>query len=460
MNKDTNTASSGSMSSAGPSDNSAGPSVNAASSVSRRKFLGAAGLSAAAVGLAACSSGGGTGASGGKSTGKATLNMWSWYTEDQPVWASVIDEFHAKYPNIQVVPRTFGSLADYSPALEAAVSAGSAPDIFAPATLAISYGKAGIVLDLKSQLGSSFINEFFPSINQEYADGDKQYAIGWEAQMFRIFYNPDILKKAKVDFPETWDDLITASAQIRSKTGLAPVALNGNPSNNVADFYLPLVTQASNNPNLVYQLDNLSNGTSWNSQYPVEAFQMMQKLQQNQVFESGADAVTYDEALALFYTQKSAMLFFGSFIVPGLLTSASPAFNKLYKVGMTPSWTSGARHWGANQAGAGWSVNAQSPNVDAALEWLKFIYEPSRYATIMQKSSSMAATMTAAAEGSNPIVKEMASWITDNGCNHILFGVGSETAVGNAAAGVLGGKLTPTAAAAQTQSAVETARHA
>jgi ABC-type glycerol-3-phosphate transport system substrate-binding protein len=432
--------------------------------MSRRTWLGVAAASAASIGLAACSSSGGATPASGGSTGKtgkkATVNMWSWYTEDQPVWGSVIDEFQAAYPSIQVVPRTFGSLSDYSPALEAAVAAGSAPDIIAPATLAISYGRAGILLDLKSALGSSFINDFFPSTNQEYSDGDKQYAVGWEAQMFGLFYNPEILSKAGVDFPETWDDLITASAQIKSKTGLVPVSLNGNPSNNAADFYLPLVTQASNNPDLVYQLDNLSNGASWNSTYPVQAFEMLQKLQQNGVFEAGAGAVTYDEALALFYTGKSAMLSFGSFIVPGLLTSASPAFNKLYKVGMTPAWTSGARHWGANQAGASWGVNAQSPNVDAAVEWLKYIYEPSRYATIMQKSSSMAATMTAAAQGTNPIVREMASWITDNGCNHILFGVGSETAVGNAAAGVIAGKLSPTAAAAQAQSAVETARRA
>jgi raffinose/stachyose/melibiose transport system substrate-binding protein len=454
MSENLDTASSGSISPDGPSAD-----AMSTVSMSRRKFLGTAGLSAAAVGLAACSpSNSGATASGGGSTGKkATIQMWSWYTEAQPVWPSVIAEFHSAHPNIQVVPRTFG-FAEYSPAIEAAVAAGSAPDIFAPGTLAISYGRAGLLLDLKSAMGTSFTKDFFPSTNQEYSDGDKQYGIGWEAQMFGLFYNPDILKEAKVDFPETWDDLISASVQIRSKTGLTPVAQNGNPSNNVADLYLPLVTQASNDPNLVYQLDNSSSGATWNSKYPIEAFQMMQKLQQSGVFEAGADAVTYDEALALFYTERSAMLYFGSFIVPGLLTSASPAFNKLYQVGQTPAWTSGARHWGANQAGAGWSVNAHSPNIDAALEWLNFIYEPSRYETIMQKSSSMAATMTAAAAGTNPIVREMASWITDNGCNHILFGVGSETAVGNAAAGVLGGKLSPTAAAAQVQSTVEAAR--
>jgi raffinose/stachyose/melibiose transport system substrate-binding protein len=456
MNENMNATSGGSIP---PTRNSA--RAASGGTMGRRAFLGVAAVSAASVGLAACSSPGtGTPAAvgTGKTGKKATVNMWSWYTEDQPVWTSVIDEFHATYPNITVVPRTFGSLSDYSPALEAAVAAGSAPDIIAPATLAISYGKAGILLDLKSALGSSFINEFFPSTNQEYSDGDKQYAVGWEAQMFGLFYNPQLLAKAGVDFPETWDDLITAAAQIKSKTGLVPVSLNGNPSNNAADFYLPLVTQASNNPDLVYELDNLSNGASWNSTYPIQAFEMLQKLQQAGVFEDGAGAVTYDEALALFYSGKSAMLSFGSFIVPNLLTSATPAFNKLYKVGMTPAWTSGGKHWGANQAGAGWGVNAQSANVDAALEWLKFIYEPSRYATIMEKSSSMAATMAAAAQGTNPIIREMASWITDNGCNHILFGVGSETAVGNAAAGVIAGKLSPATAAAQTQSAVETAR--
>jgi ABC-type glycerol-3-phosphate transport system substrate-binding protein len=437
---------------------------NLKSAVTRRQFLGTTAVSAAAVGLAACTSSGSSGSSsssspsisGGKTGKKATVAFWSWYTESESAWGPVIDEFHAKYPNIQVKPRTFGSLPDYAPALEAAVAAGSAPEILAPATLAISYGRSGIVVDLKSALGSSFLDGFFPSINREYSDGGKQYAIGWEAQMFGLFYNPDIIKKAGVDMPETWDDLISVSAQIRSKTGLVPVSLVGNPSNNVIDFYLPLVTQASNNPNLVYQLDN--NG-QWENQHVVQAFEMVQKLQSHGVFETGATSVTSAEALALFYSQKSAMMFFGSFIVPGLLTSASPAFNKLYQVAQTPAWTSGARHWGGNQAGAGWSVNAHSPNVDAALEWIKFIYEPTRYAQIMKASNAMAATTTAAAAGTNPIVREMASWITDNGCNHILFGVGSETAVGNASAGVLGGSLSPTAAAAQVQSAVKTARH-
>lgn len=434
--------------------------------LSRRNFLTAAAAASGAAVLGACGGGTGTSSGGGSHTGggnsgkKATLEVWSWYTEDNPVWGYITSEFHDAYHNIRVKPRTFGSLADYSPALESAVSAGSTPDIFAPATLALSYGESGIALDLKGALGARFLDGFFPSINKEYSANGKQYAIGWEAQMFGIFYNPDIMRKAGVDVPETWDDLISAAGTIKSKTGKVPVALNGNPSNNAADFFLPLITQASDDPNLVYQLDQQVGGKKWTDPYVVQAFEMLQRLQSNHVFETGADAVTYNEALALFYTQKSAMLYFGSFIVPGLLTSATKEFNKLYRVAQTPAWKSGARHWAGNQAGAGWSVSAKSPNVDAAVEFLKFIYEPSRYAVIMQKSSAMAATIAAAAKGQNPIVREMASWIKDNGSNHILFGVGSETAAGNAAAAVIGGKLTPQKAAAQIQTQVDQARHA
>ena len=393
-----------------------------------------------------------------KSAGKVTnVEIWSWYTEDEPVWPSLQKEFHDAYPTLTFTPRTFGSLSDYSPALEAAVSAGTAPDIIAPATLAISYGEAGIVVDLKKELGSSFLDGFFPSINAEYSYKGKQYGIGWEAQMFGLFYNPDLLKKAKVDFPETWDDVI-AMVPAFEKLGLVPMALNGNPSNNAADFFLPLITQASNDPTLCLKLDQLTEpGVSWDSKPVIDAFTMLEKLSKAGVFEKGADGVTYNEALALFYTEKAATLSFGSFIIPGLLTSASKSFNQLYQVGQWPAWKSGAKHWSANQAGAGWSVNAHG-HVEEALTLIKWLYNPARYANIMNASDDMPATEAAAAKTANPKQRLMASWVKDNGCDHILFGVGSETAAGNVAAAVIGGKMTPKQAAAAVESQVKAAR--
>lgn len=393
-----------------------------------------------------------------KSAGKVTdIKIWSWYTEDEPVWPALQKEFHEAYPSLSFTPRTFGSLSDYSPVIESSVAAGTAPDILAPATLAISYGEAGIVVDLKKELGSSFLDGFFPSMNAEYTYNGKQYGIGWEGQMFGLFYNPELLKKAKVDYPETWDDVI-AMAPAFHKLGLVPMALNGNPSNNAADFFLPLITQASNDPTLCLKLDQLTEpGISWNSKPVIDAFSLLEKLAKSGVFETGADGVTYDEALALFYTGKSATLSFGSFIIPGLLTSATKSFNALYQVGQWPAWSTGAKHWSANQAGAGWSVSAHG-HVEEALTLIKWLYEPNRYAAIQNSASDMPATIAAAAKTANPKQRMMASWITENGCDHILFGVGSETAAGNVAAAVIGGKMSPTQAAAAVESQVKSAR--
>lgn len=431
--------------------------------LSRRSFLTNAGLVAGSVALGGVFKSKSSAVFSSKanvrdSTKVTNINMWSWYTEDETVWPKVVAQFHDSHPSIKVTPRTFGTLADYSPAIESAVSAGSAPDILAPATLAISYGEAGIVVDLKKELGSKFLSGFFPSINAEYSANGKQYGIGWEAQMFGLFYNPALLEKAGVQFPETWKDVIESVPKFK-KQGLVPVALNGNPSNNAADFFLPLITQASNDPSLCLKLDQLTEkGISWNSKPVVEAFQMLENLVKAGVFETGAGGVTYDEALALFYTGKAAMLSFGSFIVPGLVTSASKKFNAEYKVGQWPAWKPGAKHWSANQAGAGWSVNAHG-NVDAALTFLKWLYEPGRYAAIQNAANDMPATIEAAAKTKNPHQREMASWITENGCDHILFGVGSETAAGNVAAAVIGGKLSAKKAAEEVESQVKAARH-
>ena len=385
------------------------------------------------------------------------IELWSWYTEEDPVWQSIQGDFHDEYPSLGVTIRTFDSISDYLPAIESAISGGKAPDILATANLALPYGGSGHLVDLRKELGSSFLNQFFPSINAQYSLGDNQYGIGWEAQMFGLFYDPALLEKAKIDFPETWDDLLT-SAPALHKAGLKPLALSGDPNNNAVDFFLPLITQASNDPNLCMQLDMLTErGVSWDSPPVIDAFTMFEKLVRAGVFESNVNVVTSFDALALFYGQRSAMLSAGSSVVPFLTSLGGRVFDADYRVGMWPAWKSGGKHWSAGQAETGWSVNAHA-NVDAALTFLKWLYQPERYAGIMSVSDSLPATARAAADASNHRQRLMASWMKDNGCYHILNGTGSEAAVGNVVGSVLDGKLGPAAAAAAVEAQVKALR--
>ena len=124
--------------------------------------------------------------------------------------------------------RTFGTLDAYYPALQASVSAGETPDVFGPGDLAVTYGLDGIALDLRAALGASYLSGFFDSTNLEYSSGDKQFGVGWMAQTFGIYYNPELLKKAKVDVPETWQDVMDAARH--TKIGLIPLGLAASPS--------------------------------------------------------------------------------------------------------------------------------------------------------------------------------------------------------------------------------------
>ncbi|MFC4242150.1 ABC transporter substrate-binding protein [Gryllotalpicola reticulitermitis] len=437
---------------------SSGPlgSVFSRSQLDRRSLLklGLAGAGAAATSslLAACSTGG----SGSTSkNGKATVRMWTWYTEDQNTLPPVIKAFEAKHPNITVQLRTFGTPDQYLPALTAAVSGGNVPEIFAPHVRAITYGKQGISADLKKELGSSFLKQFFPAENQEYSDGDKQYAVGWEAQTFGIFYNPDMFKQAGIDGePETWDDLIAAAAKINAM-GKSAVSFSANPGTSALDFFLPLITQVTDDPTYFLKLDQLEKGYKWTNQPVVQALELNDKIVKAKVFQKGTTGTSGTQAPQLFYTEAAAMLYSGSFSVPTFKTNASPAFQAKYKVMQTPAIKSGARHWTADQAGAGLAVSETSKSKDAALEFLQYLYSNDVYPKLMNSSSSMPATQAAVEQITDPTVKLMAGWLP-NGCPHIPFGAGS-SAAGDPLTKIFDQTATPQQVAQQMQTAVTNA---
>lgn len=406
---------------------------------------------AAAAGLAACGSSGGSG-------GKTEVRMWSWYSQQQELLPKVIEDFEAKNPSITVTNRIFGSPDQYLPALQAAVSGGDLPEIFAPHTRALEYGRNGISLDITKELGSEFTDQFFESANNQYTVDGAQYGIGWMAQTFGVFYNPEMLTDAGVDGePETWEGLIAASELLRA-AGTAPLAASFNPGTSGLDFFLPLLTQVTDDPTWYLKLDRGEEGYDYTAPEVVEALELFEQIVQGKVFQDGAGATQGPAATQLFYTGKAAMLFSGSWTPQGLGQDADPEFVKSYKVMKTPAISSGERHWTANQAGAGWALSSAEKTKDATLEFLQFLYSDEQYSALMNDSSSMPATKAAAEKIEDPIMKQMTSWLLDgDGCPHIPFGPGSSEA-GGPLATILDGSGAPEQAAQAMQDAVMNAR--
>jgi ABC-type glycerol-3-phosphate transport system substrate-binding protein len=433
----------------------------------RRSLLKAAIGGAAALGtgslLAACGSdntpSSGSSNTGGNNNGgnPATVRMWSWYGEQKAEFPKLVASFQEKNPNIKVENRVFGTPDQYLPALQAAVAANDPPEIFAPHTRALSYGTGGISADLKAALGDAFLADFFDSTKQEYTLEGKQYAVGWMAQTFGLFYNPDIFAKAGVDPAsiETWDDLMAAAPKFKAANKFG-VSISCNPTTSSLDFFLPLLTQVSDDPTFFLKLDQ-QNGVTWEDPTVVKAIELNKRIVDAGVFQPGTTGTSGDQAPQIFYTEKSAMLFSGSWSPQGFVQNASKDFVKKYKVMKMPAIAAGKKHWTANQAGAGWAVSETSKNKDAAIEFLKFMYAPEQYSPTMNNSNSMPSTKSAADKITNPIMKQMTSWlIQGEGCPHIPFGNGS-VAAGDPLSQIFEGKGQPAEVAKQMQAAVKNA---
>jgi ABC-type glycerol-3-phosphate transport system substrate-binding protein len=256
------------------------------------------------------------------STKTRTISVWTWYGDQgMPNNSPLGPAFEKAHPGVKVNIRTFGSTTDYTPALTAAIAAGDTPDIFGPSFGAVSYGKAGVALDLRKALGSPFLAQFFEADNDQFSWQGKQFGLGWNAQSFGLYYQPSLLAKANVAPPQSWDELIKAAPALRS-AGLIPLTMPASPSYAMADFVGPLVTQASGDPTLLLKIDAQEDGKTWNDDAVVAALAKFQSLVKAKVFDPGLLAVTYSSAENLLSSDKTAFLWDGSWAVADLHASA------------------------------------------------------------------------------------------------------------------------------------------
>ncbi len=387
---------------------------------------------------------------------QTTLQMFSWYQEQKDEFPKLQDEWNKASKDFQVNIR-IDSDPPYLQELEAGIASGTAADIFGPHVHAMEYGKAGQTIDLNAALGEDFMKQFFPSTRRQFTADGKQYALGWMAQTFGFFYNPALFEQAGVKAPlETWDDIIATAEQFKAKD-IVPWTFNESDKWLGCDFFLPLITQVTDDPNVVYDLDEHTKaGVSWNSEPVISALQVVDKLIKGNVFEDGMVGIDWATSTANFYAGKAAMMFAGSWVPQGIVQNAPPEFAKTYGIFKTPTIEAGKRHWTGNQAGAAFAVNAHG-HPDQAVEFIKWLYDSNRYATTMNNSLSMPSTDAAAALVTDPIMKEMTSWLPD-GAPHILFGKGSWDALSNGMQGLFAGTLTPEDAAKQIEDDVVAAR--
>jgi ABC-type glycerol-3-phosphate transport system substrate-binding protein len=387
-----------------------------------------------------------------------TLTVMHWeaaQVEGTPWWDEIVNGFLDTHPGV-TIENNFVTFNQYLTTLAAMTAGDSLPDVFFGHVKAAELGRAGLALDYRDVVDQDFLDQFYPGPMRQFTfDDGAVYALPYTAQIFGIFVNDRIMTELGLTVPNTWDELIEMVPTIR-EAGLTPL-LWGNGARNVCpDFFLPLVTQYGGD---VYALDDLTaEGVTWDSEPVVNALTLLQRLAQAGVFIEGINGIDMALTEQLAYQGAGPMLYSGSWQPSNFDAVASQDWLDNYSVHKVPALTADDIHWTGDGSGVGWVINAQSPNKDLAVEFVKYMFEPDVYALKIGGQGEFPSMPSAAELVTNPKVQEMLSWLSTDGSDHILFGTGSWDAVSNVCSAILDGSIEPAAGAAQIQADIMATR--
>lgn len=296
------------------------------------------------------------------------LTLGSWRTDDVAKVGNIIAAFNKAYPNIKVKFDPTNP-PDYNATLRLQLENGNGPDLFYARSYATGEElfKAGFELDLTSF--PAIKNNFAPTAVAAWTSSDgKVFAQPLGAVSHGIYYNKDIFAKHGISIPKTWEDLIAAAAKLK-KAGITPFA------NGVADQWdINEVVMMSILPSAVGgsegRLAYEAGKRPFNDAAIVAAFQQIKDLAP--YLPKGFEALTYNDAQALFALGKAAMYFDGSWTVPQFMDqikgikwsifSTPPAKGKAAFVEFHPD--------------SAIAINPASKNIEAAKTFLTWLSGP------------------------------------------------------------------------------------
>ncbi|MFD5156892.1 ABC transporter substrate-binding protein [Streptomyces hawaiiensis] len=315
----------------------------------RRNVLRAAMGLAAVGGLAAC--GGNTGRSGGSGSGTNLTQMFHAYGEAGTEQA--IKRYAKAYKDANVTTQWITS-SDFESKLFSALLTKNAPDLF-EFHPQIQMVKSGQVADL-TDLVDPVKDDFNPADIKSHTVDGKIYGVRMIDDPQFFFYRKSMLEKAKVEVPTTLDELMEAAAKLT--TGKVKGLYMGNDLHSVNDTLI----WSSGAQHL-----NEKNEIAYHTDGVIEGLKKMRQLFTSGDLLLGAPTESWDPSS--FNQGLCAIQFCGMWAMPAI----QDALGDDWGVFPFPKVTDSGKPSVYN---GGWSmfVNAKSKNVDAAKEYVKWLW--------------------------------------------------------------------------------------
>lgn len=296
------------------------------------------------------------------------LTFWSWRTEDVDFYNAQLKKFTDKNPDIKVKFTAYLN-TEYNALLASALAAGKGPDLMfhRPYGAGAVNADAGYLLPITKEDVPALAN-FSPTL----IDGARGYVkrdvfgVPLAVSALGMYYNPALLKKAKVTkVPTTWPEFIAALKKVKA-AGILPIA-EGTGNGPQLEQMWGAIAPTFYGGTAFYNDTQFGRKTFTNKAFVSSLNAMKELLPYMPPNPSGVD---YNAGRANFWSGKAAFYFGGSYEL-GYFRSNNPDVNAAFTA--APAATKGARQYVSSWADGAFAVNAKTEHKAEALKVLNFL---------------------------------------------------------------------------------------
>jgi raffinose/stachyose/melibiose transport system substrate-binding protein len=300
---------------------------------------------------------------------QVTLRVLDTFTETSEGMDALIAAFEEANPDIDV-QRDVQAVDDMRPTIQTALNSGTGPDVFyydtGPGFAGVLAG-AGLLRPLDDLYASGALDHIYPWTKERVTFDGHIYGIGHAVEFLATYYNADLFAENGIAEPTTYDEFLAACETLKG-AGIVPIAF-GNAAGWPAFHNFSLF---ANNMIPQDRLRTMIAGEeSWDSPEVAAAIQAaFVDLNEKGYYNPSVNAVSYDDATALFSSGMAGMYMTGSWIIP---TLAEAPFNVDFFFLPAPE---GGQTMPPAGLSSGYFISAATEHPDEAERFLKFLFDP------------------------------------------------------------------------------------
>lgn len=279
-----------------------------------------------------------------------------------------------KFPNVTLEVQKLPD-EQYYTSVKAKLAAGEGPDIFLAfpklANMgAIEVAKAGYAADLSDL---NFWGNVSAAAKNDMSYDGKPYAVSKGMDILGTYYNKSLFEQAGItEIPKDWTSFLAASEKLKA-AGITPIVM-GDKDPWVIQFGMYQLAA-----NTVYPTDpefdnKLQTGeTKLTDAKWVKTVNQYAELYNKGYVNKGSLGMASAQAVQQFVDGKAAMIFTGTWDLPGLTAQGAAQFDRGFF--SLPGNEAGQPVYASASTAAGYALNAKSKNLDVGKQIFEYLFD-------------------------------------------------------------------------------------